>query len=71
MICDNCHKREGRITQQFAHGPCGLHGEVPRFVFRSWHCPWCLAAENRKNKKAGRPITRYQAWKPDEVVMDS
>jgi len=64
-VCDGCHKRAGKLTHQYAHGPCGMHGEVPRFVFRGYHCRWCLAAENRQNKRAAKPLWRHLEWKPD------
>jgi hypothetical protein len=68
--CDNCFKRPGKLTHQFAHGPCGHHGEVPRFVFRAHHCQWCLAAENRRLKRDGKPLWRYLEHKPDAEILE-
>ncbi len=69
LSCEGCHNRPGKLTHQFAHGPCGINGEVPRFVFRSYHCQWCLASENRQNKRKGKPLWRYIAWKPDVELL--
>ena len=67
--CQGCYKRSGKLTHQFAHGPCGRYGEVPRFVFRSYHCQWCLASANRRNKREGKPLWRYLEWSPDSEIL--
>ena len=67
--CEGCYKRSGKLTHQFAHGPCGRYGEVPRFVFRSYHCRWCLASANRRKKREGKPLWRYLEWSPDSEIL--
>lgn len=68
-VCDGCYKRPGKLTHQFAHGPCGLHGEIPRFVFRAYHCRWCLSAKNRRLKREGKPLCRCLEWRPDAEIL--
>ena len=65
MRCDSCYKRDGKLVQQFAHGPCGLNGDVPRFVFRYYMCPFCKGSHNRTNKNK----VSYIKFIPDEVLL--
>lgn len=69
--CENCHVRPGRLVMQCAHGPCGRYGEVPRFVFRYYMCPYCLGAHNRRAKKERlfRPL-EYIEYKMDDEVLE-
>jgi hypothetical protein len=69
-LCNGCHKREGKLTHQFAHGPCGINNEVPRFVFRMYHCQWCVAAENRRFKRSGLRLWRYIELKTDREILE-
>ena len=70
-FCDGCHKRRGKLTHQFAHGPRGRHVGIERFVFRSYHCPWCLGAENRRLKREGKSLWRYVQHKPDAEILSN
>lgn len=67
--CDNCFKpgRPAKLIMQEVVGPC-YFGKVPPFVFRYRLCQWCLAAENRRAAKAGRPKRVTLAYKPDAEV---
>jgi hypothetical protein len=65
-VCDTCFKRPGRLVLQFPHGPCGRFREVPRFVFRFYQCPWCLAVNNRGKHYSKR---KYVDWKPDSELL--
>ena len=49
--CENCCVRPGKRVLQYAHGPCGRYGEVPRFVFRHYLCPFCLGAHKAAREK--------------------
>lgn len=65
MLCDVCHRRKGKLVKQFAYGPCGLNGEVPRFVFRHYMCGWCKGGYNRTNKDK----ISYIEFVPDEILL--
>ena len=67
--CENCHVRPGKLVLQYAHGPCGRYGEVPRFVMRHYLCPYCLGAHNRSAKKKGFRQMKYVAYKLDHEVL--
>ena len=69
MRCDNCCTpgRPAKLVMQEVVGPY-CFGEVPPFVFRYRLCQWCLAAENRRAKKDGRPKRIMLAYKPDSEV---
>lgn len=69
MQCDNCFTpdRPAQLVMQEVVGPC-CFGKVPPFVFRYRLCQWCLAAENRKAAKEGRPKRVTLAYKPDSEV---
>lgn len=69
-ICENCHVRPGKLVDQYAHGPCGRYGEVPRFVFRYYMCPYCLGAHNRRAKKNGHRQLKYVEYKPDNEILE-
>ena len=67
--CDNCHIRPGKLVMQVAHGPCGRYGEVPRFVFRYYLCPYCLGVHNRAAEKGVFRRLKYIQYKFDHEVL--
>lgn len=67
--CENCCVRPGKLVLQYAHGPCGRYGEIPRFVFRHYLCPYCMGAHNRRAKKEGHRPLEYITYKMDHEIL--